>query len=92
MAHWKVSPYFKKSCEEHEQYFKDDQMIVRKTCYRGASFFVETNDDNPPEFEFDFVPGGDGRKDKSNQLLNFCPACQHKSQAFPPSVRKMEFV
>lgn len=63
MAHWKVSPYYKKSCEEHEQYFKDDQMIVRKTGYRGASFYVETNDDNPPEFEFDFVPGGDGRKD-----------------------------
>jgi len=63
MANWKVSPYYKKSCEEHEQYFKDGQIIVRKTGFRGASFFVETNDDNPPEFEFDFVPGGDGRKD-----------------------------
>lgn len=63
MANWKVSPYYKKSCEEHEQYFKDGMMVVRKTGYRGASFFVETNDDNPPEFEFDFVPGGDGRKD-----------------------------
>lgn len=63
MANWKVSPYYKKSCEEHEQYFKDGQVIVRKTGYRGASFYVETNDNNPPEFEFDFVPGGDGRKD-----------------------------
>ena len=63
MATWKVSPYYKKSCEEHEQYFKDDQMIVRKTGFRGATFIVETTDDNPPEFEFDYVPGGDGSKD-----------------------------
>ena len=63
MATWKVSPYYKKSCEEHEQYFKDDMMIVRKTGFRGASFIVETSDDNPPEFEFDYVPGGDGKLD-----------------------------
>jgi hypothetical protein len=36
---------------------------VRQTGFRGASFYVETSDDNPPEFEFDFVPGGDGSKD-----------------------------
>lgn len=63
MATWGVSPYHKKSCEEHEYYTKDGQCIVRKTGFRGASFVVETNDDNPPEFEFDFVPGGDGRQD-----------------------------
>ena len=63
MASWKVSTYFKKSCEEHEYYVKDGQTIVRKTGYRGCSFFVETNNDNPPEFEFDFVPEGDGKKD-----------------------------
>ena len=63
MATWKVSPYYKKSCEEHEHYTKDGMTIVRKTGYRGASFFVETNDNNPPLFEFDFVPGGDGSKD-----------------------------
>lgn len=66
MATFKVSPYYKKSCEEHEQYFKDGQMIVRKTGFRGATFIVETSDDNPPEFEFDFVPGGDGLKDSIN--------------------------
>ena len=60
---WIVSPYYKKSCEEHEHYVKDGMTIVRKTGYRGASFYVETNDGNPPVFEFDFVPGGDGRKD-----------------------------
>ena len=63
MANWKVSTYYKKSCEEHEYYVKDGQTIIRKTGYRGCSFFVETNNDNPPEFEFDFVPGGDGSKD-----------------------------
>jgi hypothetical protein len=63
MATWKVSPYYKKSCEEHEQYIKDGKTIVRKTGYRGATFVVETTDDNPPEFEFDYVPGGDGHKD-----------------------------
>lgn len=66
MANWKVSTYFKKSCEEHEHYYKDGQTIIRKTGYRLGSFFVETSDDNPPEFEFDYVPGGDGRKDSIN--------------------------
>ena len=63
MATWTVSPYYKKSCEEHEHYTKDGMTIIRETGYRGATFIVETSDDNPPEFEFDFVPGGDGRKD-----------------------------
>jgi hypothetical protein len=63
VANWKVSPLYKKSCEEHEHYVKDVLTIVRQTGYRGASFYVETSDDNPPEFEFDFVPGGDGSKD-----------------------------
>jgi len=63
MAIWKVSPYYKKSCEEHEHYVKDGMTIIRKTGYRGATFIVETSDDSPPEFEFNYVPGGDGRKD-----------------------------
>lgn len=63
MANWSVSTYHKKSCEEHEIYTKDNQTIIRKTGYRWANFYVETNDDNPPEFEFDFVPGGDCVRD-----------------------------
>ena len=63
MATWKVSTYYKKSCEEHEHYVKDGMTIVRKTGWRWSGFIVETSDDNPPEFEFDFVPGGDGKKD-----------------------------
>jgi hypothetical protein len=66
MATWKVSPLYKKSCEEHELYTKDGQTIRRQTGFRGASFIVETSDDNPPEFEFDCVPGGDGKKDSIN--------------------------
>jgi hypothetical protein len=66
MAKWKISPYYKKSCEEHEHFIKDGLTIIRQTGYRGADFYVETSDDNPPEFEFDFVPGGDGSKDSIN--------------------------
>ncbi len=63
---WKVSTYYKKSCEEHELYVKDGMTIRRKTGFRWASFYVETNDSKPPEFEFEFVPGGDGKKDSVN--------------------------
>jgi hypothetical protein len=63
VANWKVSPLYKKSCEEHEYYVKDGLTIVRQTGYRGASFYVETSDDNPPEFEFECVPGGDSNRD-----------------------------
>ena len=66
MANWKVSTYYKKSCEEHEHYVKDGKTIIRKTGFRGCSFFVETNNDNPPEFEFTYVPGGDKNKDSIN--------------------------
>jgi hypothetical protein len=66
MAIWRVSTYYKKSCEEHEYYYKDGQTIVRKTGFRWGSFIVVTDDDNPPEFEFDYVPGGDGRLDSIN--------------------------
>ncbi len=60
---WRVSTYYKKSCEEHELWVKDGMTIRHKVGWRWASFFVETSDDNPPEFDFDYVPGGDGSKD-----------------------------
>lgn len=71
MATFKVSPYYKKSCEELEYYTKDGMTIIRRTGFRGATFIVETSDDNPPEFEFDYVPGGDGEKD-SIDMYNCC--------------------
>ena len=71
MANWKVYTYDKKSCEEHEIWTKDGMTLIRKTGFRWATFYVETNDDNPPEFEFDFVPGGNGVKD-SIDMYNCC--------------------
>lgn len=66
MANWRVSTYHKKSCEEHEHFVKDGMTIVCINGFRWASFFVETTDDNPPEFEFVCTPGGDDNKDSIN--------------------------
>lgn len=70
MAVWKVGPYYKKSCEEHEHFTKDGMKIVRKTGWRFGSWEVTTSDDNPPEFDFYEVPGGNGAKDSIN--MNDC--------------------
>jgi hypothetical protein len=67
---WTVSTYYKKSIEEHEHFTKDGQEIIHKTGWRGGSWIVYTNDGNPPEFEFDYVPGGDGSKDSID--INNC--------------------
>lgn len=66
MANWTVKTYYKKSIEEHEHFVKDGMTIVRKTGWRSGSWNVTTSDDNLPELEFDFVPGGDGNKDSLN--------------------------
>lgn len=81
MATWTVEPYFKKSVEEHEHFYKDDQTIVRRTGWRWAQWIITTNDDNPPEFEFDYVPGGDGRRDS----INMYDACAN-------NIEDVEFV
>lgn len=70
MAIWTVYPYYKKSIEEHEHFVKDGQEIIRKTGWRSGSWNVTTSDDNPPEFEFDYVPGGDGNRDSID--MNNC--------------------
>ena len=70
MATWTVSTWYKKSIEEHEHFVKDGQEIVRKTGWRGGSWTVTTSDDNPPEFEFVEVPGGDGKRDSID--INSC--------------------
>jgi len=71
MAQFTVKTYYKKSIEEHEHFSKDDLVIVRRTGWRAGSWLVTTSDDNPPEFEFDYVPGGDGNLD-SVDMYN-CP-------------------
>ena len=71
MAQWTVKTYYRKNIEEHEYFTKDNMEIVKKTGWRSGSWNVTTSDDNPPEFEFDYVPGGDGSKD-SVDMYN-CP-------------------
>lgn len=70
MAVWTVETYYKKTMEEHERLTKDGMTITRKTGWRWGSWTVTTSDDNTPEFEFDFVPGGDGKQDSIN--MNDC--------------------
>jgi len=70
MATWKIRNYYKKSIEEHEQFSKDGLTITHRTGWRSGSWYVTTSDDELPEFEFDYVPGGDGRKD-SIDVYNF---------------------
>lgn len=60
MAVWTVRTHYKKSIEEHEHFVKDGMMITRRTGWRSGSWSVTTSDDQLPEFEFDYVPGGDG--------------------------------
>jgi hypothetical protein len=70
MAQWTVSTYYKKSCQEVETYVQREGngKVTVVNGFRWGSWDVETTDDNPPEFEFTFVPGGDGKKDSINML------------------------
>ena len=65
MAWFTVKTYYKKSCEQHEHYVQreGEGRVLVKDGFRFAEFQVETNDDQFPQFEFDRVPGGDGKKD-----------------------------
>lgn len=63
MATWIVSAFYKKSVEEIEHFTKDGMRITKRTGWRSGSWNVTTSDDNPPEFEFDYVPGGNGVRD-----------------------------
>jgi hypothetical protein len=65
MALFTVKTYYKKSCEQHEHYVQreGEGRILVKDGFRSCEFQVETNDDEFPQFEFDCVPGGDGKKD-----------------------------
>lgn len=67
MAVWTVKTYYKKNVEEVETYTQRGNGTGKVTVingFRWGSWEVTTTDDNPPEFEFDFVPGGDGTKDR----------------------------
>jgi hypothetical protein len=70
MAIWTVSTYYKKSCQEVETYHQQgkDGKVTVTNGFRYGEWSVETTDDNPPQFEFVEVPGGDGKKDSINML------------------------
>lgn len=73
MAIWTVSTHYKKNVQEVETYHQrnGDGSVSVVNGFRWGGWTVTTSDDNPPEFEFDFVPGGDGRKD-SIDMLDCC--------------------
>lgn len=70
MAIWTVKTYHKKCVQEVETYLQEDGdgKVVVTNGFRWGTWTVETSDDNPPEFEFTTVPGGDGRKDSIDML------------------------
>jgi hypothetical protein len=71
MAIWKVSNVAPKSLAEREIWTHPDKgEIVRETLFTNGAYLVVTEDDNPPEFEREAVPGGDGAEDSVD--MNFC--------------------
>lgn len=70
MATWTVKTYYKKNVQEVEHWVrrKGKGRITVTNGFRWGEWTVETSDDNPPEFEFTEVPGGDGKKDSINML------------------------
>jgi hypothetical protein len=71
MAIWTVKTYHKKNVQEVETYTQRGEGTGKVTVtngFRWGEFTVTTTDDNPPEFEFTEVPGGDGRKDSIDML------------------------
>jgi hypothetical protein len=71
MAIWRVSNSAPKSLAEREIWTHSDKgEIVRETLFTHGAYLVVTEDDNPPEFEREAVPGGDGAEDSVD--MNFC--------------------
>jgi hypothetical protein len=65
MAIWTIRTHYKKSCEQIEYFYnrKNSDKIVVRDGFRRAEFIIYTTDDKFPQFEFDEVPGGDGKRD-----------------------------
>ena len=70
MAIWTVKTYHKKNVQEVEHWVQRDGegRITVTNGFRWGEWTVETSDDNPPEFEFTTVPGGNADKDSINML------------------------
>ena len=65
MAHWTVKTHYKKNVQEVEKWHQRNGKgsVTVENGFRWGEWEVETSDDNPPEFEFTYVPGGDDLKD-----------------------------
>jgi hypothetical protein len=59
MTWWNVSNRQKKTVEEHELWQKDDMVIRHIVVWRSGSVSVETENDEPPEFDQSDGPSGD---------------------------------
>ena len=72
MATWTVSTYYKKSVQEVEHWVRQEGKgkITTINGFRYGEWTVETSDDNPPEFEFAQVPGGNDAVDSID--MNSC--------------------
>lgn len=70
MKRWIIQPHYKKSIEEIEIFKKDGLEISHSTGWRWGSWIVTTNDNNPPEFEFNAITGGNGELDSID--MNAC--------------------
>ena len=70
MAIWTVKTYHKKNVQEVEHWVQRDGegRITVTNGFRWGEWTVKTSDDNPPEFEFTTVPGGNADKDSINML------------------------
>ena len=65
---WTIRTHYKKSCEQIEYFYnrKHNGKIIVRDGFRFAEFNIYTTDDEFPQFEFDEVPGGDGKRDSLN--------------------------
>ena len=70
MAIWTVKTHYKKNVQEVEHWRQNEGegRLTVTNGFRWGEWTVETSDDNPPEFDFVEVPGGDGKRDSINML------------------------
>lgn len=70
MTKWTLKNYHKKNIEEYQYFVKNEETIICKTNWRWGAWSIETSDNNPPHFEFTYLPGGDGNPDSID--MNNC--------------------
>lgn len=59
MANWTIYAKYKKSTVEREYFTKDGQTLVVETGWRGGSFSIITEGDEPPEVDVENEEGLD---------------------------------